>query len=268
MAMVVQSRLARRVERRTYDYQLTLVYGTAPAVGRSEPPLPNRLTELLRAGAKAPDDEFRAMDAVLDQIWKADEGNWQRRLEPFLNRLDKDGSRRFAGLVKLGCQPDQLAEYFDSATARTRASRDTRHLRSEITQLLKLTDTALAALQTLSKRRTEFDVETAAKKYRVLESEPGTAELNILVLDFEDFVRRDSFELRHYLGQLDGRRQLLLTDPKMKLSNRIRDITGTYHDTDFETILDCLLASQGRRGRNIGTLKNHRARWKSRMRGE
>lgn len=266
MPVLVKSRLARRVERRVNDYWLTLEQGTAPSVGQSEPRPADRRRELNVSSGSNREDDLRAIDAVLDQVWKADDGNWQRRLRPFLDRLRDEASRRFARLVRAGCQPDRLAKYFDDATAVTRAVNETKRLRREIDDLLKLTEAAVQAVGALSRRRTDFDKYTSAQGLRVQYGEPGPATLTVLCMHLEDFAKDHSDELRHYLRQLDGRRQLLLTDPTMKLSHGVRDVTGRFHDSDVENILDCLLASQGRKGRNLGTLKRRRSRWNARLR--
>ncbi len=263
---VVKRPLHRRVERRWRDYDLILMAGTEPSVGSPEPRLADHRREVPGFQEAAGEEQLRAADAALDRIWSEDQGNWQRRLQPFLTRLDARSSRQFGRLVEAGCQPDHLAWLFHEATAIRQATKDGKRLRQEVEALDRLTTVALTALRTLRDRRVEFDRYTEAKRYRVLHNEPGLAELNIFCADFEDFTEIHRRELESYRRQLDGRRNVLAGHPRVRLSNHIRAITGGFKDPSVESILNSLLRSDGQRLLGPGTLKRQRARWSDQFR--
>jgi hypothetical protein len=205
-----------------------------------------------------------AADAALDKIWKEDDANWRLRLTPFLSKLGVLESNAFARLVNKGCQPDRLAHIFHEAANPAKLIKAERRIHRDVAALRTLTKSAAAALVALSNRRRDFDNYLAKERIRITEDETGTAELNLLRLDFESFAKSHQAELERIRHQLDGRRQPLLGDAEVKLSRQIYEVTGSYHDKAASAILSSILERRTLPPRTPDALKRKRARW-SRM---
>jgi hypothetical protein len=208
-----------------------------------------------------------AADAVLAEIWRADDGTWQRRLaKKFLDVLSAKASRAFRELVTAGSQPDMLAWRFQRAAQVEKLAKDDEFVLSETRELEKVIARRRGDLEDLLKRVTSFHERLASRSLMVLEDEPGTAELRILVADFEDWADRfQNDHLRYIRRQFDGRRQPLVGDAEIKLSLYVRDVTGAYFDTNVELVLNELRAAAGHPERPLGTLRKRRARWGNRL---
>jgi hypothetical protein len=134
---------------------------------------------------------WEAADAELNAVWVSDARAWPLRLSsPFLQGLTQQAVNAFTGLVTAGCQPDMLALRFQEATQVEEHSKDQDRVRADLEELKKLTEQAVQAVAALAHCRRQFDEYLEAHRLRVLDGEPGDAELKILRADFEDLAAR------------------------------------------------------------------------------
>lgn len=263
--MRAKGRAASRFEHRWDDYSYVLRSGTSPKVGRFDPRLPDRREEVLKALGSRDSGTVALAERILDEVWAADAVAWRRRLQPFLDRLSPRASRAFAKLVTAGCQPDMLALRFHEAASLKESRKASERIHRDIAELRRLAREAVQGLTRFVNRRSEFDRYLEEQRLRVCEGEPGGAELVILKVDLEDVVERQLADLEGLRRQLDGRRQPLTGHPEVQLSCEIRSVTGQYHDSDVECVLNELLEALGGRPRGPGALKRRRARWLDRL---
>jgi hypothetical protein len=207
------------------------------------------------------------VNIILSEIWRADEGAWQRRLgERFLGPLTPHASRSFANLVRAGLQPDMLAFRFHRAAEVHELAADESFIQSEIRDLETLVATMRRDFNALFGRVNQFHERLVSRQLLVLADEPGTAELNVLNADFQDWGDRFvNDQLQHLRRQLDGRRHPFRGDAEIKLSLCIHVATGAYYDADVELILNELRAVRGYPERPPGTLRKRRAYWEKRL---
>ena len=264
----VKSAAETRFCRRWWDYCDVLERGTDHRIGIRNPAPPDRRADvqtlLPRGDADATADAIAAADAILEEVWKLDP--WQRRLSRFLNRLDRLDialAKSFRALVVAGCQPDTLAFDFHQAASRKEASGHQKHLRDELDVLDKLAADARQALARYRNRRREFDQDLAGNRLQVLYEEPGGANLNVLCLDVDDEFARQEKDLLRLRQQIDGRREPLLGHARVRLSLRICQITGKYHDGAVAAILSGLSGVDEKRD----ALKQRRSRWARHLNG-
>jgi len=207
-------------------------------------------------------------NAVLSEIWRADEGLWQRRIGKFLGALTPHATRAFGELVRDGAQPDMLAFRFHRAAEVDELADDEGFVQSEIRELESLIAKRRGNLEALFQRVSQFHERLVSRQLLALPDEPGTAELKILNSDFKDWADRFvNDDLQHLRRQLDGRRQPFRGDAEIKLSLYIREITGAYNDASVELILNELCAARGYPEHPPGTLRWRRARWEKRLGG-
>jgi len=259
--IIVEGRTAIRFKRRWADYLHTLELGTPAVVGISEPGLP----DVREAAAKAYDGttpQWEAADAVLNEAWVVDAVAWPRRLSKFLKPLSQRAQTAFAELVRAGCQPDMLAFQFSEAAQVDQYESDRKHLLTDLDALDILGVQAVAAVRALANRRKVFDEYLEARRLRAIEGDPGDAELKILLMDLEDLVARHDHDNQSLRRHLDRRREHLLGHSEVRLSRRVHEATGAYHDKAVEEILEDIRVGLGRPGRAPGALKKRRKRWR------
>jgi len=264
--MRVKRRAEVRFERRRTDYYQVLQEGTPTVVGRSEPRPPD-LRKSVDAAWTDGDSNWEGADAVLSEVWAKDASLWRHRLKPFLQRLSRPAQTAFAELVKAGCQPDALAFQFHEATRVRDYEIDQERLRGDLDELEKLGGQSVDVVARLATRRRQFDEYLLSRRLRAIEGEPGDAELKILAMDLKDLVERHTVDYAHLRRRLDGRRQSLLGHAEVRLSRRVHEATGGYHDRKVEKILEDIRHSIGQGGRADGALKKRRQRWERRLDG-
>jgi hypothetical protein len=273
----VKGRQQERFELRWSDYVQSLTGGTDQAVGHSQPRLGDRRDEMMRLFDGAPADGatgevdvavFAKANALLDEVWRGDAGLWQRRLAPFFGRLEPRSSRGFATLVVRGCQPDALAIALHHAADVQSLEADEARVRSDIRELQQLLDVGEQALQRLLDRKQQFDEYLESRRLRVLGDEPGSAELKILVWDFKDWATAERADLIRLRRQTDRRFNPFTGHALVRLSTRIRRITGQYHDREVAAILNALSKRvRPRRTTSPANLRAYRARWNRLLEG-
>jgi len=208
--------------------------------------------------------QLEAADALLDTAWARDAPRWPRRLKPFLAQLFASGRMAFETLVGKGCQPDVLAlRFHDAVHSQTRGPEQQEHVRHELGELKRLGTDAREAMAAYVNRRRQLD------KYFVREH-LGMADDELIVLDalredVDDFLARQQEEFEYIRPQIDGRRQLFIRHPRMRLDRQIHEVTAGYHDATTECILSDLRAACGLRQLAPDTHKRQRARWFERL---
>jgi hypothetical protein len=260
--VIVKGRGEIRFERRWSDYLEVCERGTPEAVGLTEPRLPDLRQDVIDVFASDTGGGWQAADLLLDKVWEADSLHWPQRLLRFLSPLPQRAQTAFAALVKAGYQPDQLAFQFCEAAKAEEYAADEERLIPELDALDKLGAQAVAAVTALTNRRRQFDEYLIARRLRVIEGEPGSAALKILQMDLEDMVAEQNADSRQLRRQLDRRRETLLGHAEVRLSRRVHEVTGEYHDKEVEEILEELRANLGQPVRAPGALKKRRKRWR------
>lgn len=266
--MVVKGRVEVRVERRCMDYFRTVEEGNPRDVGRSAPRPPDRRDEIRRIYERGAKEALLAVDRLLDKIWMEDDAHWRRRIEPFLRRLSAPGSRAFAGLVKAGCQPDALAQnLWKAAGAGGRMSDRGAKTRADAGEVRELVEEALGAVQTWLHRRTRLDAFLRSERLLVSENEPGTAELKAAAIDLQEIGARHLEDLRQLQQQLDERRNPVIGHARVRVSQHVREVTGSYHDLAITLMLNDLLEARGYAPIAAGALRAQRHRRAERLIG-
>jgi hypothetical protein len=280
-----------RFEARWHDYLSLLDDGTHPDVGVREPRPPDRrshIAGLVRQWAASratpPDssdtqdavkgvpkrsgeillsaDQWSAANALLDEQWAEDIPLWPRRLHRFLTRLSPTATRHFGFLAREGFQPDALALEFHRATQTDEFSEQEARVRSEVEELGKLLKASEEALFRLLNRKTQFDEYLQRNRLRVIPGEPGSAELKVLVDDFQTWASAEREDHEVLRRKIDGRREPLSGHALVRLSRRVKRSTGAYHDAKVARITNDLWESQGRGERtSTQNLKMRRYRW-------
>lgn len=265
--MIVKGRREIRFERRWCDYCAVLEGGTPREVGVDEPRPPDLRKAVVTAFDSGSENRWDVADEVLDQAWNDDARSWPCRLSLFLTPLSRRAHTAFAALVKAGYQPDQLAFQFFEATKVAEYADDEQRVRADLDTLDRLGAQAVASVKALTNRWSQFDEYLLAHRLRVPEGEPGDAELKILLMDLEDLVARHNSDTQHLRRQLDRRRETLLGHAEVRLSRRVREASGAYHDKEVEEVLEELRARRGQSGRGAGALKKRRKRWREALSG-
>ncbi len=263
MAMMVKTRLAEIVEARWGDYQ----YALTPELGASRraPAPDDRREEVAAALGVGGTKGLTAARNILDEIWAADQGRWQRRLSSFLKRLGAAQSRTFGELVAAGCQPDRLAERFTVVSQPNAVTRDQQRILEDIDALARLLAGAVSSLGDLVRRKEQFDQRLSRGHYRVFAGDEARTELHDLQDDLQDIAANEEADLRRLRRRLDGRRHQLLGDATVKLLRHLKVVTGSYHDRDVAAILNDLGADSDQT--TAEALKKKRKRWTERLRG-
>jgi hypothetical protein len=86
--------------------------------------------------------------------------------------------------------------------------------------------------------------------------------------DLEESVNRLTFDNAHMRRQLDGRREPLLGHAEVRLTKRVREVTGRYSYRLVASVLDDLRTAKGLEGRDADALKKRVQRWQKRLSGK
>ena len=295
--MTVKSSAAVRFDQRWDDYCCVLQNGTDPAVGLSEP-RPEDVRDEVREVLGGPERkqayeaaqerhrrremtavEFEAAteayysprvsaaqldaaNALLETVWKEDLPRWPLRLESFLEVLSKEGREIFADLVKRGCQPDRLALRFqEAADHERRGTEQHQHVRDELDELEQLGTAARRALAAFLKCRRRFDEYLVRERLRSM-ADPEVERLAIVGEELEQVLASQRQDLRSVRRQTDGRRQLFLNHPSIRLSQQVHQSIGHYLDRKVAFVLSDLMEARGQDPVGLDTLKKRRSQWK------
>jgi hypothetical protein len=259
--MKVESERILRFELRWFDYCSVLENGTNEAVGVQEPRPPDirdRMREALTASqseaatvhnADGPGEltvnECLAGEAVLDEAWRADASKWKLRLSPFLSRIGPRATDSFSKVVAAGYQPDTLALDFDRVAKRDVLSNDEEFLRSEIDEISRLLRASVQTLEALANRKRQLDEWLWEKRLRYPEDVPGASQLEVQVLLFKDLAVGEQAELDRLRRHLHRRREPLLGSHLVRLSRRVHQVTGSYHDEELAAVVNELWQTLG-----------------------
>src|SRR5262245_42399614 len=201
--MIVRGPAELRFEQRWQDYWQVLDHGTPKSVGTNEPQPPDRRDAIIALLKGNSPRKWESANEALDGVWARDSKAWPRRLSPFLEDLTQLAQKAFADLVKAGCQPDTLALQFHEATQVVEYKKHHDRLLADIDELDRLAARAVHALRDLANGRLRFDQYLVRYRLRVVEGEPGDAELKILLWDLEDLAARHGADNRQLRRQLD-----------------------------------------------------------------